>query len=111
MEEGLPLFAAHLGIGIAEDEADRGEEVALARAISADNDIGARREGFENGLVLVAALMLARYRAGAERSREVAHLLKPWMIICLIYIAATNAAQRRRIQIAYKSNLVRREAL
>lgn len=101
MEESLALFATHLGIGIAEDEADGGEEVTLARTISADNNIGARRERLENGLVLIAALVLARARAqdGAKRGMaRVAHLLKPWMIICLIYIATTGAASRRQVQ-------------
>jgi len=68
VEESLALFATHLGIGIAEDEADGGEEVTLARAISADNNIGARRERLENGLVLIAALVLACARP--RRSKE-----------------------------------------
>lgn len=60
MEKSLAFLATHLGVGIAENEADGGEEVALARSISADDDIGTGGEGLNDGLVLVAVLMLAR---------------------------------------------------
>lgn len=56
MQQGLSLFATHLGVGIAEDESDGGEEVALAGTIAADDDIVLGREGLDDGLVLVAGL-------------------------------------------------------
>lgn len=55
MEEALPLLATHLGIGIAEDEADGGEEVALSGAIAADDDVGLGGEGLNDDLFFVAA--------------------------------------------------------
>lgn len=40
MNESLPLFARQAtGVGIAEDETDGSEEVALTRAIATDYDI------------------------------------------------------------------------
>jgi hypothetical protein len=55
VQERLTLLAAHLGIGIAKNESNSGEEVALARAIASNNNVSARRKGLNNGLVLVAA--------------------------------------------------------
>ena len=54
MEQSVPLFLAHLRVGIAENKLDRLEEIALARAIAPDNDIVLRREGFCDCLVFVA---------------------------------------------------------
>ena len=54
MKQGLSLFATHLSVGIAQDEADGGEEVALARAIATDDDIAVGREGLDLHLILVA---------------------------------------------------------
>jgi hypothetical protein len=55
VEKGLPLLAAHVCVGIAEDESNGGEEVTLARTIAPDDDIGPGREGLDDGLILVAA--------------------------------------------------------
>jgi hypothetical protein len=54
MEEGLPLLAAQVGVGIAEDKTDGGKEVALSGAVAADDYIGSRGEGLDDGLVLIA---------------------------------------------------------
>lgn len=54
MKKRLPLFPSHLGVGITEDELYCFEEIALSRAIAPDNDIMLRREGFGDGLILVA---------------------------------------------------------
>jgi hypothetical protein len=59
VEQALAFFAAHLGVGIAEDESHRREKVALPGAIATDNDIGFRREWLDDGLLFVAAAMLA----------------------------------------------------
>ena len=58
MEESLSLFATHLSVGIAEDESNSGKEIALAGAVAPDDNIGARREGFDDGLVLVTIIEL-----------------------------------------------------
>lgn len=60
VEESLALFAPHLGVGIAEDEANRGEEVTLARTVATDDDVVLGREGLNDRLVLVAAEQSAR---------------------------------------------------
>lgn len=39
MKKSLSLFPAKVGVGIAEDETDRREEITLARTIAADDDI------------------------------------------------------------------------
>jgi hypothetical protein len=44
-----------LRVGIAQDETDGGEEVALAGAIAADNNVGLVGKGLDNGLRFVAA--------------------------------------------------------
>lgn len=54
MEETLALLTAHLRVCIAEDEANRREEVTLSRSIAADDDVGLGREGLNDRLVLVA---------------------------------------------------------
>lgn len=54
MEEGLALLAAQVDVGIAKDETDSGEEIALSGAIASDNNIGPWGEGLNDGLVLVA---------------------------------------------------------
>jgi hypothetical protein len=54
MQERLSLFAAHLGVGIAEDEANGGKEVALAGAVATDNNIMLWREGLNHCLFFVA---------------------------------------------------------
>lgn len=54
MEKGASLFASHLSVGIAEDEANGGEEVTFSRAIAPNNHIMFRREGLDHSLVLVA---------------------------------------------------------
>jgi hypothetical protein len=55
MEEGLPFFATHLGVGVAENKADGGKEVALSRAVATDDDIMFGRKGLDHGLILVAS--------------------------------------------------------
>jgi hypothetical protein len=60
VQQSLPLFAGHLGIGIAEDEPNGGKEIALARTIATDDNIRAGREGFDDGLILVAMRKSAR---------------------------------------------------
>lgn len=70
MQESLPLFACHLGVCIAEDEADCGEEVTLAGAIASNNDIRAGGEGLYDGLILVAARVLARKHREAPLPRS-----------------------------------------
>lgn len=54
MEETLALFTAHLRVCIAEDEANRREEVTLSRSIAADDDVSLGRKGLNDRLVLVA---------------------------------------------------------
>lgn len=54
VEEGLALLASELGVGIAEDEADRGEEVTLPRPVATDDNVRPGREGLDDGLILVA---------------------------------------------------------
>lgn len=54
MQKRLPFLATHLSIGITEDELNCFEEIALSRAITANNDIMPRREGFRDGLIFVA---------------------------------------------------------
>lgn len=56
VEEALALLTTHLGVGIAEDEADGGEEVTLAGSVTADDDICLVREGLNDRLLLVAVV-------------------------------------------------------
>lgn len=58
MKKSLSFLSAKMGIGIAQNEANGGEEVTLARTIAADNDIVFGREGLDNGLILVAAIII-----------------------------------------------------
>lgn len=55
MQQRLPLLAAHVVVIVAEHEAHRREEVALARPIAPDDDITPGREGLDLRLVLVTA--------------------------------------------------------
>lgn len=55
MKKSLPLFSAHMGVGIAKDKADSGEEVAFPGSIATDDDIVLGREGLDNRLILIAA--------------------------------------------------------
>lgn len=54
MEKTLALFTAHLRVCIAEDKANRREEVTLSRSIAANDDVRLGRKGFNDRLVLVA---------------------------------------------------------
>lgn len=54
MKKGLSLLSTEVGVGITEDEPNRGEEVTLARTIAANNDIVFRRKRLDDCLVLVA---------------------------------------------------------
>jgi len=50
----LALLATQVDVGIAKDEADSGEEVALSGSIAPNNDISPWGEGLNDGLILVA---------------------------------------------------------
>jgi hypothetical protein len=54
VEEALALLAAHLRVGIAENESNGCEEVTLAGTIASDNYIGFVRKRFNDCLILVA---------------------------------------------------------
>lgn len=71
-------------VSVAEDESDSGEEVALPRAIASNDHIVLWREGLNNGLLFIAMLLLAYEKYDANGARW--YLLKPCMIICLMYI-------------------------
>ena len=51
----MSIFTTHLTVCVAEDEAHSGEEIALAGAISTDDDIVLGRKGVYNRLGLVAS--------------------------------------------------------
>ncbi len=55
MKQGLSFFLSHLSICVTEHETDGCEEIALAGAIATNNNIVLRGEGFDNGLIFVAA--------------------------------------------------------
>jgi hypothetical protein len=105
VQQGLALLPAHVGVRIAEDKPDRSEEITLARTIAPDDDIGAWRKWFYDGLILVA---VRRGVSGLEiqRFRRVsAYLLKPWMMICLICIFALAPSIRQLSQTPTKKAL------
>lgn len=80
MEEALALFSTHLGVGIAENEADGREEIGLARAIATDDDVCLGREWLNDSLLLVAAAgwSVTSFDLGNTlREHRVPHLLKP----------------------------------
>jgi len=54
MEQSLPLLTSHLRIRVAQNEANRSKQVALARTISADNNVVLPGEWFNHSLILVA---------------------------------------------------------
>ncbi len=60
VEELLALLGAQRGEHVAEHEADRKEEVALARPIPADDRVVVRAERLDDGLVAVALEALER---------------------------------------------------
>lgn len=53
----MTLFASHLSIRIAKDEADGGEEVGLSGSIATDDDVTFRRERLDDCLLLVTVRM------------------------------------------------------
>lgn len=53
MQQRLAFFSPHLSIGIAENESNRGEEVTLARAITANDHVALGRERLYDGLFLI----------------------------------------------------------
>ena len=67
MQERLALFSAHLGVGIAEHEADRSEEVALAGAITPHNNVVSWGKGLDHGLFFVATLAVSSSSHGVSR--------------------------------------------
>lgn len=72
MEKTLPLLTAHLGIGIAENEADGCEEVTFTGTIAADDDVGLWRKGLDDGLFLVATMKeLATWGLTEERRERI----------------------------------------
>ena len=87
MDEGLPLLASHLRIGVAENETNSGKEIALPRSIAADDNVEFGREGVDDGLIFVAGdrqdLSSGSLVIGGLGSP---HLLKPWIVICLMCI-------------------------
>ena len=98
MQEGLSFFATHLGIGIAEDKSNCGEEVTLARAVATDDDIVFWRKGLDDGLVLVAITGACQIqRDQPMRKKSTFYLLKPWMMICLMcmFSSVSQSASRR----------------
>lgn len=66
MDEGLSLLTAHLRVCIAEDEANRSEEITLARSIATDDDIEFGGKWVDDGLVLVAARLWLTNRSKCE---------------------------------------------
>jgi hypothetical protein len=80
VEKAYPFLAAESVLFIAQDETQGAEEVALARAIAADDDIALRREGLDLRLVFVAGALLS---AGCDAMHNKTYLLKPWIVICL----------------------------
>lgn len=54
VQKSLALLPAKVSVGVAENETNGREEVTLARAIAADDDIVFGREGLDDRLVLVA---------------------------------------------------------
>jgi hypothetical protein len=62
VQQRLPLLLAHLRVGIAENEPDRGEEVALSGPIAPNDHVVLRREGLNDRLVLVAGTKSAPTR-------------------------------------------------
>ena len=86
MQKALALLTAHLGVGIAQDEANCRKEITLAGAIATDNDISLGREGLNDGLVLVAGWQVRGGGVGGCGRLGGTNLLKPWMMICLIYM-------------------------
>lgn len=57
MQQSLALFSAEVSVGIAQDESNCREEVALARTIATDDNIVLWRKGLNDRLVLVAVVM------------------------------------------------------
>lgn len=57
MQQSLTLFSAEVGVGIAQDESNRGKEVTLAGTIATDDNIVLWRKGLNDRLVLVAVIM------------------------------------------------------
>lgn len=89
MQQSLALFSTEVGVGIAQDESNRGEEVTLAGTIATDDNIVLWRKGLNDRLVLVAVIMqrlvILMAQSGGEQLSST-HLLKPWMMICFTYI-------------------------
>ena len=54
VKESRPFLPTHLGVRVAQYEANCGEEVALARPIPANDDIVFGRERLDDCLILVA---------------------------------------------------------
>lgn len=61
MEKSLTLLAAHLCVCIAQHETNGGKKVALARTVTADDDIVFGREGFNDSLVLVTMALSVKH--------------------------------------------------
>lgn len=53
MEQGLTFLARHVRVGITQNESDRGEEIRLARAVAAHDNIVLRGKSIDERLLLV----------------------------------------------------------
>ena len=60
MEESLSFFTAHLSVGIAKNKPNGSKEIALARAIAANDNVVFWRERLDDSLVFVA--ITSRYQ-------------------------------------------------
>jgi hypothetical protein len=94
MKKRLPLFSSHLSVCITEHELYSFEEVAFSRSIAPNDDVVPRGEGLGNSLVLVT--MSAEWSTIGTKalSKASAHLLKPCIMICLMYILDLVALNR-----------------
>lgn len=60
MKKCASLFAPHLGVGIAKHKPDGCKEITLPGAITSYDDVMLRREGLNDGLILVAVVTIRR---------------------------------------------------
>lgn len=71
MDKCLSLLPTHLRIGIAEDEPDGGEEVALARSIAPNYNVEFGRKWVDDGLIFVAAILINQCLSGGHLDRNI----------------------------------------
>lgn len=74
MKKRVALLSTHLGVCVTQHEANRGEEIALARAIVSDDDIMLRGERLDDSLLFVAmtefSILLASLTSGGHQPFE-----------------------------------------